>query len=45
MLRRVLATLAAVAAVTVLSGVPAAQAGGPSTTVGPITLNGLPSCC
>ena len=44
MLRRILATLT-VAAVASLIGIPAAQAAGPTVTVGPVTINGLPGCC
>ena len=45
MLRRVLTAIAAAVAITMLSGAPAAVAGGPSITVGPIHLDGNPGCC
>jgi hypothetical protein len=44
MLRRVAAILAAVTALS-LVGIPAAQAGGPTVSVGPVTINGNPGCC
>jgi hypothetical protein len=44
MFRRVL-TAVAISLTALVATAPAAVASSPSTSVGPVTLNGLPGCC
>ena len=45
MRRRLFLALTALSLTGLVGAAPAALAGGPSITVGPVTINGNPGCC